>query len=246
VSKLAEIVDSQAIIHVCGTPASGKSILSLLLRDYFRWQGRTVFWLGAWDQKLQDFGDEDPWVNFARSIRYNYPMLDKEQNIFADNNVIILDEAQDTYRDSALWNIIIKDIVGHIRQIKICLFCSYGSPSTGLSYNADSHRALVTFSLGQRVSLLPSSEDGAPQIGLFYTKIEFEEVLTKLCTNELGNYSINPQARNYIFDLTNGHPGAVVSIAYFLFRVCAILLLCFWHAGFFNVTNTDYSSTDLK
>jgi hypothetical protein len=49
VSKLAEIVDLEDIVHVRGTPASGKSMLSILLKGYYRRQGRTVFWFGIWD-----------------------------------------------------------------------------------------------------------------------------------------------------------------------------------------------------
>jgi hypothetical protein len=222
VSKLAEIVDSQDIVHVRGTPASGKSVLSLLLKDYFRQQGRTVFWLGVWGQKLREFGDEDSWVNFAQSIRCNYPMLDKKQNIFANGNVIIVDEAQTSYGDTRFWNEIIKSVRGRIGyKIKFCLFCSYGNPSAGMPYNPKDHSTPVDFGPAQRISLTPSVEPGSPQIGLFYNKNEFEVVVTKLCSSELiEKYTINEGARTYIFNLTSGHPGAVSSIVYYLFQVC--------------------------
>jgi hypothetical protein len=71
--------------------------------------------------------------------------------------------------------------------------------------------------------LTPSTENGAPQIGLFYTRNEFQEVLENLCDNELGNYTIESHAQNYIFDLTNGHPEAVVSFAFLIFQVRATI-----------------------
>ncbi|EED23457.1 conserved hypothetical protein [Talaromyces stipitatus ATCC 10500] len=221
VSRLAEVIDSQNIVHVRGTPASGKSTLSLLLRDYYRRNGRTVFWLGIWEQNLREFGDEDPWANLARYIRCNYPRLDKKQNIFANGNVIIIDEAQTSYGDTALWNQIIKDIRGGIGyKVKLCLFCSYGSPSEGLPYNRRDHGTPVGFGRAQRISLTPSGELGSPPIGLFYNRDEFEIVVTKLCSSDpVEKYSVDNDARDYIFNLTNGHPGAVSSIVYYLFQV---------------------------
>lgn len=134
VSKLAEIGYSQGIVHVRGTPASGKSVLSLLLRDYYRRNGRIVFRLGVWEQNLGDLNDEDPWASFAQILRRKYPNMKKKQEIFADGNVIILDKAQGTYGDTAFWNYIVKSVQGRIDyHKKLCLFASYGSPSTGLS-----------------------------------------------------------------------------------------------------------------
>lgn len=96
ISKLAEILDSENILHIRGTPASGKSVLSLLLRDYYRRLGRTVFLLPTWEQNLDSLDGEDPWANFARNLRHKYPSIQKVKGFFADGNVIILDEAQRT------------------------------------------------------------------------------------------------------------------------------------------------------
>ncbi|KAK9237143.1 hypothetical protein V1525DRAFT_404725 [Lipomyces kononenkoae] len=221
VSKLAEILDAENIVHIRGTPASGKSVLALLLRDYYRRQGRTVFWLGAWEQNLSDLNDKDPWERFAQILRCRYPTFKKEQDIFANDNVIILDEAQGTYGDIEFWDQIVKSIRGRIGyRIKLCLFCSYGSPSRGMPYNRRDHGTPVDFGPTQRISLTPSVEPGSPPIGLFYNKDEFEIVVTKSCSAELvEKYSIDRDARNYIFNLTNGHPGAVNSIVYYLFQV---------------------------
>ena len=56
VSHLAEILDSQKIVHMRGTPTSGKSTLSIPLMDYTRQNGKTVFRLPGWRQKLKEFG----------------------------------------------------------------------------------------------------------------------------------------------------------------------------------------------
>jgi hypothetical protein len=222
VSKLAEILDSGNIVHVRGTPASGKSILSLLLRDYYRRHGRTVFRLSSWKQNIDDLDRENPWVNFAQILRHRYPKVEKVEDFFADDNVIILDEAQGTYGDTDFWDHIVKSIRGKVGgyKIKLCLFCSYGSPSAGLPYNRRDHGTPVDFGPAQRISLTPSVEPNSPPIGLFYNKNEFETVVTKLCSTLVEKFSIDTNARNYIFNLTNGHPGAVMSIMGYLHEVC--------------------------
>ncbi|EED18413.1 hypothetical protein TSTA_121560 [Talaromyces stipitatus ATCC 10500] len=221
VSKLAEVIDSQNIVHVRGTPASGKSTLSLLLRDYYRRNGRAVFWLGIWQQNLDCLDGESPWMNFARNLRHKYPSIQRAEDFFANGNVIIIDEAQTSYGDTALWNQIIKDIRGGIGyKVKMCLFCSYGSPSTGMPYNRRDHGTPVDFAPTQRISLTPSTELGSPPIGLFYNKDEFEVVVTRLCSCDVvEKYTIDRDARNYIFSLTNGHPGAVKSIVSYIFEL---------------------------
>ncbi|KAE8402201.1 hypothetical protein BDV37DRAFT_253040 [Aspergillus pseudonomiae] len=47
VSKLAAAVDDKDVIHVRGTPASGKTVLSELLRDYYHERKRKVFLLSS-------------------------------------------------------------------------------------------------------------------------------------------------------------------------------------------------------
>lgn len=225
-SKLAEVLDLQSIIHVRGTPASGKSVLSLLLRDYYRKNERTAFWLGTWCRYL---GDEDPWEDFAQVLRQKYPTLKQKQkkDIFTAGSLVIIDEAQGSYGDIAFWNNIVKDIRGGLRyRIKLCLFASYGSPSTGTPYNDKSYRTPVDFAPTQRVSLTPSFEPGSPPIGLFYTEDEFEAVVTRLCSYDrlVERYIVDEDARNYLFGLTNGHPGAVKSIVSYLFEVRNIIL----------------------
>ncbi|EED14119.1 aldo-keto reductase, putative [Talaromyces stipitatus ATCC 10500] len=165
-------------------------------------------------KNLDDLGNGDPWKNFAQILRRRYPKVQKDKEFFANDNVIILDEAQGSYEDDELWNQIIKDIRGKIRhEIKLCLFASYGSPSTGLPYNMRNYIRPVDFAPEQCISLTPSVEQGSPPI----VRDEFEIVVTKLCSyDSVEKYTIDGDARDYIYNFTNGHPGAVGSIVYYL------------------------------
>lgn len=205
-----------------GTPASGKTTLSLLLRDYYLENNRNVFLVRYWES-LEHFSDNDPWNQFALLLHRRYPEHGSA-DFFAPKSVIIVDEAQASYSDIPFWNTIIKERrSGDGADIRLCLFCSYGSPLTGV----DVDRVLftpVTFGPPQRITLNSQHEKSSPQIGLFFTKDEFDDVVSRLAIfNYQENFTLDEEARSYLFALTHGHPGAVKSMVSFVFDVRAIL-----------------------
>ncbi|KAL4916695.1 hypothetical protein BDW62DRAFT_211811 [Aspergillus aurantiobrunneus] len=113
VSELATALDNQDVIHVRGTPASGKTTLSELLRDYYLENNR-----------------KDAWTEFSLRLQHRYPRY-RSTEFFASKNVILIDEAQGSYADIGFWNTVIKDRRSSLGyNIKICLFSSYGSPAS--------------------------------------------------------------------------------------------------------------------
>jgi hypothetical protein len=225
VSSLAKTLDLRRIVHIRGTPASGKSILSLLLRDYYLKNKSMAFRLSGWKINL----NPDPWRNFACNLRRSYPEVKNDIAFFADNNVIIMDEAQSTYSDTRFWDDIVKQVQGLTTyNIKLCFLSSYGSPSTGLPYNPADHSAPVSFGPNQCISLTPTLE---LPIGLFYNADEFDEAVAKLCSREpVQKYAIDRAAQEYIFNFTGGHPGGVTSVVEYIFEVCNIPLMIFYEA----------------
>ncbi|ODM16639.1 hypothetical protein SI65_08146 [Aspergillus cristatus] len=144
-SKLAAILDDMNIVHVCGTPASGKTCLSELLRDYYCKEGRRVFLIKKWEE----LDSEDPWGSLIKLIKKgNKELEDAPTTSFAttslnsendlswvltSNTVILVNEAQKTYNDNELWNTILKErqTPTCVYNFQLCLFCSYGSPEAG-------------------------------------------------------------------------------------------------------------------
>ncbi|KAL4937462.1 hypothetical protein BDV06DRAFT_215887 [Aspergillus oleicola] len=215
VSELATALDDQDVIHVRGTPASGKTMLSELLRDYYLENNRKVFLLEYW-KPLDICHGHDAWTEFSLRLQHRYPGYHSTE-YFASKNVILVDEAQGSYADIGFWNTVIKDrrsSLGH--DIKICLFSSYGSPWTGL----DSNKVVftpATFGPRQRVTLTPQPNERAPKIGLFFTEEEFDQAVDLLTTRQYEEkFDIDVEARRYLFALTDGHPGAVASLVSFI------------------------------
>jgi len=228
VSKLAAILDDMNIVHVRGTPASGKTRLSELLRDYYRKEGRKVSLIKEWEK----LDHKNPWDSLVKLVeKWNEEAQDApimtssrpEQDlswVLTSNTVILVDEAQMTYNDAALWNTIFKErLTPNVYKFQLCLFCSYGSPEAGPD---QTFFTPVRLSNQQRISLTPQNQEDSPPIGLFYDKEEFKDVVSRLLTFHYEErFNFDEGALEYIFAVSSGHPGAVTSIVDVIYEVCA-------------------------
>ena len=233
-SMLAATLDQVKIVHVRGTPASGKTRLSELLRDYYEEKGTKVFLLTNWKSRNEvgpsgRLSEIDPWGSLSKLVVSwdPYPgKLSPESKekkdpgwVLTSNVVILVDEAQKTYGDDTLWNTIMKgykDACGI--NFKLCLFCSFGSPASGPDMTFFTPETILN---SQRISLTPQNQRGSPPIGLFYSKDEFYDVVSRSLTYRYTEkFNFDGQALDYIFALTNGHPGAVHSMLDVLYEVC--------------------------
>lgn len=134
VPKLPAILDDIKIVHVRGTPTTGKTCLSELLRHYYRDKGRKVFLTTKWE----DLNLEDPWdslIDLGQN-RHKGLLSQSKQDLswaLSSDTVILVDEAQKSYTDEVLWNTVLKERQATvcIYNFRLCLFCSYGNPNTG-------------------------------------------------------------------------------------------------------------------
>ncbi|GAB1204529.1 hypothetical protein APSETT445_003185 [Aspergillus pseudonomiae] len=174
---------------------------------------RAVYFISDW-RKLEEYstnGDGEPWANLTQMIPIRFG---RARNL-SEGTVILVDEAQKTYSDSGLWNTIIKDrVYGNGEDIKVCLFCSYGSPSTGVDRQPDEYTPAF-LNPEQRVTITP--QPSSPPIGLFFTADEFRDAVQQICANPRfeSGFTLDNDAQDYLFSLTNGHPGGVESLLRF-------------------------------
>ncbi|KAL4920267.1 hypothetical protein BDW62DRAFT_216167 [Aspergillus aurantiobrunneus] len=242
VSKVAAVVDSENVVHIRGTPASGKTTLSELLRDYYLENHRNVFLIKRWKVLMESFDNEDHWTQFAMLLQAYFPRY-KIKDFFAPKTIILIDEGQGSYRDHCFWNNIIKERKdGRGEDIKICLFCSYGSPATGLDNNK-LYFTPATFAPASRITITPQAGEDAPKVGLFFTPDEFAEavfLLTKYGHEE--EFTVDDNAISYLYELTNGHPGGMKSLVNFLYYEHRHDL----KHGFIRLITKDHILDDLK
>jgi hypothetical protein len=118
-------------------------------------------------------------------------------------------------------------------------FSSYGSPSTGpAQYPLDT--TPIHFGASQRISITPSPFVENGSVCLFYNREEFEDVISRKCANPTCKFTLDPAATEYLYSITNGHPGATDALLWFLVKVC-ISSNMYWSM----ITNTGYRLTDL-
>jgi hypothetical protein len=215
VAKLAELIAERTVVHVRGTPSSGKSILALLLERYYTTRGVHCLLLLGWT------AESDP-INKCithYTLKYGGAWDRFAFMLGSYNPVFIIDEAQESYVDRAFWMSVLKSQSGRGTGPRFCLFSSYGSPSTGIS-ELSLHSTPIRFSPQQRVSLVPSRIQSAPPIGLFYTKNEFLDVVNRqIATPGWSSFSLSGDARAYLFAVTNGHPAGVAALIDYIYEV---------------------------
>lgn len=217
VAKLAELIAKCTVVHVRGTPTSGKTILAGLLRDFYVKKGIPCCLFTGWETTKKS-----PEERFIDAYALKYGMKLDYLNFYGIENtsVSIIDEAQMSYSDTAFWLSILKTQSGRGLGPRFCLFSSYGSPSTGVP-NPNMNATPLNFGPLQRVSLVPSTSP----IGLFYTEAEFLDVIVRQSqVPGRSKFSLDDDAQAYIYSITNGHPGAVKGLLDYIYEV-----FTWWH-----------------
>ena len=205
-------MDSQWVVHVRGTPATGKTTLAYLLRQYYQKGGNPVVFFSR-PSRPSNVSLASYLAEKCEKEGYFGIQLD----FFSKDNIIfIIDEAQTAYLDGDLWEFI-KSKRDQRTGPKFCIFTVYGSPSQGLRAVTDPTPDPLRSV--KQVSILPSHREHSPGICLFYSNAEFEDVLVRYCINPSHKLPLEKDARTYLYSITNGHPGAVISMLYYLYKV---------------------------
>jgi hypothetical protein len=186
-SHLFDIIN---VAKVRGTPASGKSSLAMLLRNYIakNHPEKDVHFLPCY----RDQPDQTPIMGWEE-------WLDGEgwHSSSPSSRVLILDEAQLSYWDRPFWLGFIKPINAGSHHMVI-LFASYGSASRNLLNNATP----LVVQESQLVGLARDSTEDS--VGLLLTREEMERVVRK----SFPNHHFDVSLLDYVYSLTSGHVGA--------------------------------------
>ncbi|RAH74743.1 uncharacterized protein BO66DRAFT_407533 [Aspergillus aculeatinus CBS 121060] len=163
--------------------------------------------MGTWGVHLIKFAPDDydnAWDVLGLKLKDRYPKQNPAA-FSAPNSLLLVDEAQ----ASNLSGVVKKDM-------RICLVCSYGSPTTGVEPGPF---IPAEFTTSQRITITPQQFPGSPQIGLFYTRLEFDDAVSRKIKYQYhDNFTLHEEAGGYIFSFTNGHPGAVNAILSYIYE----------------------------
>lgn len=143
-------------------------------------------------------------TSIERRIRMTFPEDPKWMN----NIILIIDEAQRSYRHASFWN----DLVKPLAQDKssgpyIVLLSSFGSPSQQFNEYTGDTSAPPYLSQAQRVSMRPFGGCNA-FISLYLLRHEFDDILHRVCTAETSpGFQLDASLQDNIFRLSSGHAG---------------------------------------
>jgi hypothetical protein len=208
VQELAQTLYEVGIVHVRGTPASGKTILAQFLKAHYQSQNTTVIHFDNWkgpgryEFKIMDAG-------YKQDQRFGQPSFIEEGDY-----VLIVDDAETSFTDMEFWNRLVMKALQRQCRPRICLFSCGGSPISGTDQESFALLQSGPFFPRHRVSILPSAIEDSPSFGLFFTRDEFDDVIRRFCASPVHNprLRLEASAKDTIFEMTRGHPGAVNGI----------------------------------
>jgi hypothetical protein len=237
VAKLWEQVQLHRVIHIRGTPGSGKTFLARLLRFYlWKTMPNLKIYSTSWpnESKFKENGlHKGSYYHELLNVATSKPMDARFDWLELKNTLLIIDEAQRSYEYDSLWADFLRSQAGRGRKggILVILLSSFGSPSEAPVQVKGS--APMSFAPEQRVSVRPLPNRNNPEVSLYFTLAEFKDVVTRTCnyynTTDPGKpFLPSLEVLDYIWALTNGHPAGTravldalvyseVSLAYTLF-----------------------------
>jgi hypothetical protein len=145
-------------------------------------------------------------------------------NYLNTDMTFIIDNAHTSYGDDDLWCGPLT--YQHNRRFgsRYCLFVAYGSPTDGPDHpSPDDTPSRVT--IPQTVSITESRFEESPQISLFFNREEFDDVLQRKRNDHQHPVPLHFDAADYLFNLTNGQPGAVIAVLDMIHKVYKMMVV---------------------
>jgi hypothetical protein len=176
------------MIQVRGTPASGKSVLAMLLHEYMliREPDTRVVRVPIWKEE-SEMEKRGGWRNWLSA-----KWTDE------DDSVLIVDEAQASYWDRDFWLDTIKQMK-RTTPYRIITFASYGStgsnPALATPFFAQPSQIVGLQSIDGKIQLLLSKEEFLDFVNTAFLSPRFDSALL-----------------DSFYDLMNGHVGACYDV----------------------------------
>lgn len=213
-TELWEVAKKERLVHVKGSPASGKTTLRRLLEYHIFTTDPEykIYSFGAWDREVIDaVGGCDGELQRVTGMD-SAAMLNSEIKI-----VLLFDEGQTSYWDKFLWNEFLKSLELGVGPCVI-MFCSYGSADSMPADYRDKHNTRPPLSLKrtQRVGLWATP---TMPLCLNFSYAETENMIKRSLSHYPDKPVFDEDLIKYLHSITNGYVGALVTLLDIIIRV---------------------------
>ncbi|KAL8715854.1 MAG: hypothetical protein Q9220_000521 [cf. Caloplaca sp. 1 TL-2023] len=218
------LLEDLKVVHLVATPSSGKTVLAKAFVKHvnkgYQRHGKTAVYLNARSLRRDNEGHDTTinklkvhdWLSEALMIpnRYIAP-FDDHSDI-----VVVIDEGQYTYADETFW----EDMYATTRNKRCTSYFILSSWNQSLVCIPNA--AAIVLDPEQCMGFLPSQGvvDKRDQgLGICYDEDELEmsvNIFESKATPVEDGFRISKEARQHIFEMTNGHPGATTGFLYAL------------------------------
>ncbi|KAJ7940230.1 hypothetical protein B0H13DRAFT_1937138 [Mycena leptocephala] len=212
VSYIYDAAKAQKILHIRGTPGSGKTVLSKLLFNHIvsQLQGDLVTLLGLWSRPRD--GNATIAEALARAKQHGDSVDLEKHN--THHHWLIFDEAQSTYSDASLWSTLFKDPPDGFLFV---LFAFHGSQGGG--QDPDKEGTPNNILPHQQIGLRPSRNgllDSQNIPGLYFTLDEYQIFMAEQ-RKKPDLPVLAEDLVKWLYISSKGHIGAIDSV---LFAIC--------------------------
>jgi hypothetical protein len=211
VAALWEQLQRVHVMHVRGTPTTGKSVLADLFQEYVQGERPDIqIHLFNWPLNIKEFEYQN-YYHLLNKLT-NEPLTRRDNWLKRQNTLIIIDEAQRSYTFYSFWDEFIKRLASDGGGPLVILFSSFGSAAgRPVEVPIEFGSAPVQFRPDQRISiqLLPYTN---PKVSLYFNREEFNDAVARLCKEDRNSFILSKELMQHIWELTSGHPGAVRAV----------------------------------
>ena len=229
------------LIHIRGTPGSGKSVLCHLISNYLNsnYPNLTVSNICGWKSSEVE-RDEDPNVHLKK--RTGVTIM---EFLASQNRVLLIDEGQETYSDGQLWGQLFK-LVTRLTGPFTIMFASYGSPTR--SPIEHTYRTLVELRAIQRLSyqryrcFVDSPTEPVKVPGLLLLEDEAHDVVSRALKCHPDQPEFSTELTNKLIEMAKGHVGALASLVSVILQVSSLPR----HLILFSYSTNKYNQRERK
>jgi len=211
VAALWEQLQRVNVIHIRGTPTTGKSVLANLFKAYIEEKRPDIrIHLFDWPINTKEF-EYDTYYHLLNRLT-KQPETRSDTWLRRQNTLIIINEVQRSYTFYSFWDQFIKSLASDGGGPLVILFSSFSSAaSRSIEIPVEMGSAPVQFRPDQRISIQSLSYTN-PKVSLYFNREEFNDAVARLCKGDRNGFIPSKELMQHIWELTNGHPGAVRAV----------------------------------